>query len=488
MPQNSYTENEPQSGNIIQVGCTDLGGVPLQSATYRITGGNSQPFTINSTNGQISWMGTQTPDYEEIRFYLFDIMCVDNLDSSNTATARVNVSVSPVNEFIPEISPSVVTVFTRENAPQGTILVSTQPGGQRQYSVTDRDDGPDGIITYTLTNTSDSLDGLFTVNPENGALLLAKELDVDNIPTASDFLTVRITVCDTEPPRDECPNLPVTIIVQSAADNEPMFSENQYTVALFEDTPSGSVIATSMCSDQDNGIGTFRGIDILNINPSSAEDLFRVDSSQDGKSGNGDLILQEQLDFEAARLYNITLRCFDNQFNPSQDIAQVVIIVRPVNDEPPVFEHIFYSFAVNRISASGVDIGQVVANDNDQEIGGEISYSILSGDTANFGVRLDGMVYLKDFVFAFEGDSFDLVVMASDGEFNTTTDVRITVSGSILSIPDIAIVVAAVLVFIAIVTIFCCCCICGHRHSLRYPFTFNELKCGYIAFVSYLER
>ena len=383
----------------------------------------------------------------------------------------------------------VVTVFTRENAPQGTILVSTQPGGQRQYSVTDRDDGPDGIITYTLTNTSDSLDGLFTVNPENGALLLARELDVDNIPTASDFLTVRITVCDTEPPRDECPNLPVTIIVQSAADNEPMFSENQYTVALFEDTPRGSIIATSMCSDQDSGIGAYGGIDIVTINPSSAEDLFRVNSSQDGKSGIGDLILQEQLDFEAARLYNITLRCFDNQFNPSQDIAQVVIIVRPVNDEPPVFEHIFYSFAVNRISASGVDIGQVVANDNDQEIGGEISYSILSGDTANFGVHLDGMVYLKDFVFAFEGDSFDLVVMASDGEFNTTTDVRITVSGSILSIPDIAIVAAAVLVFIAIiVAIFCCCCICGHRHSSRYPFTFNELKCGYTAFVSYLER
>ena len=123
---------------------------------------------------------------------------------------------------------------------------------------------------------------------------------------------------------------------------------------------------------------------------------------------------------------------------------------------PPVFEHIFYSFAVNRISASGVDIGQVLANDNDQEIGGEISYSILRGDTDNFGVRLDGMVYLKDFIFAFEGDSFDLVVMASDGDFNATTEVEITVSG-LLSIPEIVTVVVTPLLFIAIILMIFCC-------------------------------
>ena len=464
VPSRSYTENEEHSGNIIQVGCTDSGGVPLQSATYSITGGNARPFTINPISGQISWSGTQTLDYEATPFYLFDIMCVDNSDSSNTATAQVNVSVGPVNEFIPQIRPSVVLVFTRENAPQGTILVSTQPGGQFQYSVTDDDDGPDGVITYTLTNTSDSLGGLFTVNPKNGSLMLARELDVDNIPRASDYLTVRITVCDTDPPRDECPNLPVTIVVTSAADNDPMFSRNQYTVVLFEDTPGGSIIATSMCSDQDSEVGAYGGIDIVNVIPSSAEDLFRVDSSPaEGKTGSGDLILLQPLDFETSRIYNITLRCYDNQVSPRQDLAQVVILVRPVNDEPPVFDSTFYSFAVNRISSSGVDIGQVVANDNDQEIGGEISYSILSGDTDNFGVRLDGMVYLKDFVFAFEGDSFDLVVMASDGEFNTTTDVIITVSG-FLSIPEIVIIVLSAVVFILIliivVVIVCTCCYC----------------------------
>ena len=461
-----YTENDPHSGSIVQVRCLDTGGSPLDSATYSITGGSgSERFTIVPNSGQISWNGNQTLDYEATPFLLFDIMCVDNSDPSDTGTAQVNVSVGPVNEFNPAISPPILFVSLPEDAPQGTILVSTQPGGQRQYTVTDRDNGPDGVdgITYTLSTTSG---GIFTINQENGALMLARELDVDNIPNVLDIRGVQITACDTDPPRDECPNLSVTIIVQSAADNDPMFSENQYTVALAESTPSGSIIATSMCSDQDNGVGAYRGIDIVSVIPSSAEELFQVGSSSvEGKIGSADLVLQGQLDFEAASLYNITLRCYDNQPTPRQDLVQVVVRVLPVNDEPPVFENSVYSFAVNRISASGVDIGQILAVDGDQQVGGEISYSIVSGDTEHFGVRLDGMVYLKDFVFGFEGDTFNLVVMASDGEFNSTAEVVITVSG-FLSIPEIVIIVLSAVVFILLIIVvvvivcICCCCRC----------------------------
>ncbi len=459
-PPTVYTENVPHSGDIIQVMCTDSGDIPLRNATYDITGGSvSENFTIDPTSGIISWNGNQTLDYEATPFLLFDIMCVDNSDTSNPGTARVNVSVGPVNEFPPEISPGIVSVSIAEDTPQGTILVSTQPGGQLQYTVTDRDDGPDGIdgITYTLSNTIGApLDGVFTINQENGTLVLARDLDVDNIPNVLDFRLLTITACDTYTPRDECPNLSVTIIVQSAADNDPMFSENQYTVALSESTPEESVIATSMCSDLDNGVGRYGGIDIVSVIPSSTRDVFRVDSPPtEGKNGSAVLILQGQLDFETAHIYNITLRCYDNQPIPRQDLAQVIIKVLPVNDEPPIFENSFYSFALNRISASGVDIGQIVAADRDQEVGGEFSYSILSGDTDNFGIRLDGMIYLKDRIYAFEGKSFDLIVMASDGVFNSTTAVRITISG-FLSIPEIAIVVAAAVLLVAIIVLVLC--------------------------------
>ena len=476
-----YTENVPHSGAIVQVRCHDSLNAPLNSATYSITGGSgSERFTIDPNSGQVSWNGNQTLDYEATPFLLFDIMCVDDSDPSDTGTAQVNVSVGPVNEFSPAISPPILFVSLPEDAPQGTILVSTQPGGQRQYTVTDRDNGPDGVdgITYTLSTTSG---GIFTINQENGALMLARELDVDNIPNVLDIRGVQITACDTDPPRDECPNLSVTIIVQSAADNDPMFSENQYTVLLAENTPSGSVIAIFMCSDQDNGVGAYGGIDIVSVIPSSTENLFRVGSSSvEGKNGSADLILQGQLDFETANpVYNLSLRCYDNQPTPRQDLVQAVVRVLPVNDEPPVFESSFYSFMVNRISTGGVDIGQIVAVDGDQQVGGEISYSILSGDTDNFGVHSSGIIYLKDYIYAFEGISFDLVVMANDGVFNSTTAVRIAVSG-FLSIPEIAIIVAAAVLLMAIIAMVLCCRCHKLRHSSdsRY-FAFNKFSIRY---------
>ena len=154
----------------------------------------------------------------------------------------------------------------------------------------------------------------------------------------------------------------------------------------------------------------------------------------------------------------------------------MVVRVHPVNDEPPVFESSFYSFVVNRISTGGVDIGQIVAVDGDQQVGGEISYSILSGDTDNFGVHSNGIIYLKDYIYAFEGTSFDLVVMANDSVFNSTTAVRIAVSG-FLSIPEVAIIVVAVIVaaaglLVAIITMLLCCCCYKPMHSSRY-LTFN---------------
>ena len=53
------------------------------------------------------------------------------------------------------------------------------------------------------------------------------------------------------------------------------------------------------------------------------------------------------------------------------------------------------------------------------------------------------MVYLKDFIYTFEGESFDLIVAASDGIFNSMTSITITISG--LSIPEIVVIVVAVL-------------------------------------------
>ena len=67
----------------------------------------------------------------------------------------VQIDILSVNEFEPVIMPrGFGTITLRENDPVGTTIVSTEPGAMRQYSVTDRDDGPDGNITFTLSQAS----------------------------------------------------------------------------------------------------------------------------------------------------------------------------------------------------------------------------------------------------------------------------------------------------------------------------------------------
>ena len=41
-------------------------------------------------------------------------------------------------------------------------------------------------------------------------------------------------------------------------------------------TDVGSVIAISMCSNQDRGIGEYEGTDIINVIPIEARDLFEL--------------------------------------------------------------------------------------------------------------------------------------------------------------------------------------------------------------------
>ena len=134
-----------------------------------------------------------------------------------------------------------------------------------------------------------------------------------------------------------------------------MFAVNQKNVSFSEDTPVGTVIATSNCTDLDVREGEYEGIDITTVVPSESTESFRLDA---GSNGHGMLVLVSSLDYETVRSYNITIRCFDDQVNnPNIDTANVYVIVLLFNDEPPQFNFTFYIFAVNRISASGVDIG-----------------------------------------------------------------------------------------------------------------------------------
>ena len=436
--------------------CIDSTGVPTSNdVTYNIVGSNPGPFLLNATTGRLSV--TADLDYETMTSYSFAVTCVNISDPNITGMGTVMIDILPVNEFEPVIMPRRFnTITVHENAPVGTTIVSTEPGGMRQYSVTDRDDGPDGNITFTLSQASpDNTENarFFDLNFFNGALVLRQRLDVDNVPNAFDQVSLRIVACDEYPPDKNCPNLRVNMLVISSNDNSPQFSSDTYEVSYLESTPVGTPIITAVCTDSDRGAGEFAGIEIYQPTP----ELWQLPNAT-----NGTVVLNMSLDYETAQMHEFTLRCYDT--GRREDFAAVTVNVLPVNDNKPQFSQSEYVFTMSRITSplDGLEIGQVQAVDHDLGNERTIIYSIEEND--NFAIDAnEGTILLEDYVLSTEGSYFNITVSAFDGNFSDTAQVIIRVSGPLSLIDGVVICLGGlILILVVLGTCTCVCYVCKY--------------------------
>ena len=228
-----------------------------ENITYSIsTPDTAGPFAINSSTGSL--FATQSVDYEDATYYQFEVSCVSRDDASLNDSAMVIITVEPVNEFQPVVTRTPSPFFINELTPPGTVLVSTIPGGIRQYTVTDQDSGPDGVITYTIQSVSPpEFASYFELNRTVGALILNQSFDLDEVQVS--LVAVRITACDIDPPVVDCPNFVITILPSLVNDNPPIFSQDIYVETVPESFAVNGVIATVSCSDADHSIGAFSG-------------------------------------------------------------------------------------------------------------------------------------------------------------------------------------------------------------------------------------
>ena len=435
----------------IQVLCRlEPGGAPF-NGTYNITGPYPGPFSLDPITGALSV--TEDLDYETRIFYSFDVSCISSTDPTVSDTAVVEITIESVNEFLPVItSSSVLFVIFTETQEVGSIIVSRQPGeGFAQYSVNDGDDGPHGNVTFTFDNVNDPTDEMhFNLNFLTGELTLRETIDIDSVGVGFKIFGLTITACDSFPPTNFCPNLQITFRIIAGNDNTPQFSQSSYNIQTPESTPLNTTFSVVECTDADVGEGIIEGINFQNV----------TDPQMWTLNADGALKLKKPLDFETTQRYEFTLRCIDT--GGLQDTATVTVNVLPVNDIPPVFEVTEYSFTASRLSPLGNErVGQVTATDADLVVGNSIAYSLI-GD-GNFAIDPDnGVITVSDYIFNFEGSSFELTVIASDGEFQATASVDITVEG-LLSIAEVIIITISGVVLIVIICICgCCCCYIYH--------------------------
>lgn len=439
-----------------------LDGAAMNNVSYFLVNDGGGTFKMNSVTGALSVQAGVLFDYENVTQYLLNSVCELELDSGILFNiGQINFNVLPVNEFKPQIEvlqrPGHGNfVMVNEFSEIGQIIATkeVQPPESLAfvYSVADADQGQEEKLYTTIKSANDI--SIFNVD-SSGTVRLGQRLDLDSLNLTPTIIPMQIRVCDVHPPIDaNCNELVLFIVTRRSNDNNPTFSRDVYSVRVAESHASNKLLANVSCTDNDIETGRFSNV-------TSSSRLFSVFFSPEMSSQS--IYLAAALDFESARTHTVILMCSDT--GGKNTTAILVVNVMAVNDNQPHFSTKEYIFQINRFSAIGSEVGRLEAIDDDKEVGNQLIYTMTYNTNFQL-VQEDGFIVLRDFVYVVESQVFKFDAMVSDGEFNDTATVVITISG-ILSVPEVILICMGALIFIVLVIfiIVCCCycCICCSR-------------------------
>ena len=368
----------------------------------------SNTFNISSTTGTI--VLTDTLDRETISEYALYVEASDDLNSD---LVLLIVSVEDVNDNAPVFSSSLYSAAVNENAATGTSVVDVD--------ATDDDIGTNGRIRYTISGGNQ--ERAFTIDENSGLITLSGALNFEAtqsyslVVAAQDFgsPTLSTTVF-------------VIITVTDQNDNPPVFIPSSDVVEWNEDTSIGTVLYTAQATDGDGNTQLVYSI-------SSQTQLFSISAT------SGNIILEESLDFEQTTSHLIVVEASDGV---SAATFQLTIVVRDVNDNPPIFVQVRYDISISENISIGEDVlvglQPLQVMDLDQVSNAAVQFFIGSGDNRNqFAVNLISFDIAELIVTGGLDreieDEYNLVIVARDpsnSDFNTSAFVMI----SILDIND----------------------------------------------------
>ena len=388
----------------------DFSWQPNGILTYAFTGGNTGDiFAVNPRTGAITVAGVL--DYETFPSYSLVVTVTDGGSPSLSATARLTITVTDVNDPPVFAGGPTATVAYAENA---TTAVPT-------ITATDADAGQ--TVTFTLSGGADM--GLFSITSAgeltfNTAPDFEMPTDVggDNmyevIVTATDDGTTAMTATQA-----------LTITVTDVNEHAPVFTTGT-TVSYAENatTAVATVIATDADTEQTVRF-TLSGADASNFSITPA----------------GELTFNTAPDFEMPtdvggdNMYEVIVTATDGQTSPMTATQTLTITVTDENDNAPVFTE-GTTASVSYAENGTTSVTTVVAADADA--GQTVSYTLTGGaDEFKFSITPAGALTFNtapDFEMPTDtgGDNdYEVIVTATDGQtppMTATQTLTITVT------------------------------------------------------------
>ena len=359
------------------------------------------------------------------RYTLFFNVTDGEFFSSSLAILEVNII---LNNAAPQFDQTFYSANLSELIPVGTTVIRTM--------ATDADTGSNAEITYSISQ--ENLVPDFIINSATGAILLASGLDFET----TQIYSFTIMATDNGRPRRSGT---ATVFIRIINENEqaPMFAERQLFVYICEDATVGTEIARLAASDIDAGsLGEVTYV------------LVNGDSTIALNDTSGALTIAEPLDFEGNNRYFVVSVVAQDAGGLTSMEAQVEVELLNNNEFPPMFlQSVYHTTIPENYPVSNplpfLNSSQILASDRDgcnidQCVDGSIitqepcsglsgvTYRIASGNSEGlFAINSDtGIVFLTSNLDFDESAhrSFALELVASDGEFNATASLLVTVT------------------------------------------------------------
>nr|KAF6322678.1 protocadherin related 15 [Pipistrellus kuhlii] len=320
---------------LLNLQATDREGDPI---TYAIEKGDPQRvFNLSETTGILT-LG-KALDRESTDRYILIVTAHDGRPDG-TSTATVNIVVSDVNDNDPVFDPYL---------PRNLTVVEEEANAfVGQVRATDPDAGINGQVYYSLGN----LNHLFRITA-NGSIYTTVKLNRE----VRDYYELLVVATDgAVHPRHSTITLAIKVL--DIDDNSPVFTNSTYTVVVEENLPPGTTFLQVEATDVDLGANVS-----YRIGSPEVKHLFAIHPF------TGVLSLLTSLDYESfpdqEASITFLVEAFDIYGTMPPGIATVTVIVKDMNDYPPVFSKRMYKGIVAPDAAKGTPITSVYAEDAD---------------------------------------------------------------------------------------------------------------------------
>ncbi|XP_039671449.1 protocadherin Fat 4 [Perca fluviatilis] len=290
-------------------------------------------------------------------------------DGVNSDSAVVEVQVTDVNDNSP--------VFTSDSVPKSVPEDAEVGSNVTVVPATDKDSSFNKEIRYSLRGG----EGKFSVDPVSGMVSVTGALDRE---TKAEYSLLMVAEDQGRPARSATASL--LIRVSDINDNVPKFSNAEYQGEVLETAPIGTSLLTLSAVDLDEAANGSVTYSILSQSPSSEAPVFELDSS------SGTLQLAQPLDYSKVKVYSLVVQASDGGTPSLVGNGSVVVKVKDVNNNPPVFSKESYDVAVSENLASGASILTLEVTDRD-EGGFSRGYFLYTNDT--FDINKLGVVSLR---------------------------------------------------------------------------------------------